>query len=167
MKADTLNLQASNRPGPLAVLLILVVLLLAGCNYGRMRDDEASQAYNQEFPRMPKESIPIDGGVRVEREANPMELVNGLPATPETTAFGAERYGFYCVQCHGVRADGNGTVGQSFAPLPANLKSSQVREQEDGELFYKIRFGFNRHPPLYSTLSDRETWAVVRYIRSL
>jgi len=167
MRADLSGFRIAARAGALAVLFVLAVLLLTGCNYGRMRDDEASQAYNQEFPRMPKETIPVDGGIRVEREANPMELVNGLPATPETTALGAERYGFYCVQCHGVRADGNGTVGQSFAPLPANLKSPEVREQQDGELFYKIRFGFNRHPPLYSTLNDRETWAIVRFIRSL
>ncbi len=43
-----------------------------------MRDDEAVQAYNQEFPQMPKKTIPVDGGIWIEREANPMELVNPL-----------------------------------------------------------------------------------------
>ncbi|MGA2937729.1 MAG: c-type cytochrome [Syntrophobacteraceae bacterium] len=148
-------------------LLGFASLALFGCNYAEMRDDEAVQAYNEEFPQMPKKTIPVDGGVWVEREANPMELVDPLADTSKMRAWGWERYHFYCVQCHGPMLDGNGTVGQSFAPLPANLKSSQVQDQSDGEIFYKIRFGFNRHPPLYATLTQDETWAIVRYVRSM
>jgi hypothetical protein len=132
-----------------------------------MRDDEAVQAYNQEFPQMPKKTVPVDGGIWIEREANPMELENPLPEDSKIISWGWERYGFYCVQCHGPKLDGNGTVGQSFAPLPANLTSSRVQELSDGEIFYRIRFGFNRHPVLYSTVTDSETWAIVRYLRSI
>ncbi len=148
-------------------LLALTSLALSGCYYSEMRDDEAVQAYNQEFPQMPKKTIPVNGGVWVEREANPMELVNPVPDNSEMIAWGRERYGLYCVQCHGPKLDGNGTVGQSFAPLPSNLKSPQVQDQSDGEIFYKIRFGFNRHPPLYATVTDDETWAIVRCVRSM
>jgi len=151
----------------LFLLFALAVQFLYGCNYARMRDDEAAQTYNEEFPTMPKKTIPVDGGIWIEREANPMEMVNAVEPTPEAVALGAERYGFYCIQCHGPMADGNGTVGQSFAPVPTNLRQAQVQDQSDGELFYKIRFGFNRHPALYSTASDMETWAVIRYLRSL
>ncbi|MFZ2448190.1 MAG: cytochrome c [Syntrophobacteraceae bacterium] len=161
------GMKAAARAAALALLLVFAAQFLTGCNYADMRDDEAIQAYNREFPKMPRQTIPIGGGIWVERDANPAELVNDLPPTPEIIALGAERYGFYCVMCHGARADGNGTVGQSFAPLPANLTAPQVREQDDGQIFYKIRFGFNRHPPLYSTATDRETWAIIRYVRSL
>ena len=155
------------RHAAVLVLLSLFAMVLSGCNYAEMRDDEAVQAYNQEFPKMPKNSIPIDGGIWVEREAIPANLTNPLAATPEIIAMGAERYTFYCIQCHGPKADGYGTVGQSFAPLPSNLKSPEIQALSDGELFYQIRFGFNRHPALYSTVTDDETWAVVRYIRKL
>ena len=155
------------RRAALLTLLALVSLTLFGCYYAEMRDDEAVEAYNQEFPQMPKKTIPVDGGIWIERETNPMELMNPLPDDSGIVARGGERYRFYCVQCHGPELDGNGTVGQSFAPLPANLKSSGVQEQGDGEIFYKIRFGFNRHPPLYSTATDDETWAIVRYLRSV
>ncbi|MGO9021296.1 MAG: c-type cytochrome [Syntrophobacteraceae bacterium] len=150
-----------------AALLAFASLALFGCYYAEMRDDEAVQAYNEEFPQMPKKTIPVNGGIWVEREANPMELVDPLADNSKMIAWGWERYRFYCVQCHGPMLDGNGTVGQSFAPLPDNLKSSKVQEQSDGEIFYKIRFGFNRHPPLYATLTDDETWAVIRYVRSM
>ncbi len=149
------------------ILLILLSTVLSGCNYARMKDDEAVQAYNQEYPKMPKNSVPVDGGIWVERNAIPTSMVNPLEANPVIIAWGAERYMFYCIQCHGPKADGYGTVGQSFSPLPSNLQSSQVQAQSDGELFYKIRFGFNRHPALYSTLTDDETWAIVRYMRTL
>lgn len=148
------------------ILLLFAFSVLSGCNYGRMRDDEAIQAFNAEFPQMPKKTIPAEGGIWAEREANPLELVNTMPQTPQTIALGEERYRFYCVHCHGPRLDGNSTVGQSFAPLPRNLKSPDVQDQTDGELFYKIRFGFLRHPPLYSTATDEETWAVLRYVRA-
>jgi mono/diheme cytochrome c family protein len=155
------------RGATLIALLAFSFAALFGCNYSEMRDDEAVQAYNQEFPLMPKKTIPVEGGIWVEREANPMELVNPLAPNSQMIAWGWERYHFYCVQCHGPKLDGNGTVGQSFAPLPANLESSDVQDQSDGEIFYKIRFGFNRHPALYSTVTDDETWAIVRYVRSM
>jgi mono/diheme cytochrome c family protein len=142
-------------------------IALFGCYYSEMRDDEAVQAYNQEFPIMPKKTIPVDGGIWIEREANPMELINPLAPNSQTIARGGEWYRFYCVQCHGPKLDGNGTVGQSFAPLPANLTGSRAQDQSDGEIFYKIRFGFNRHPPLYATVTNDETWAIVRYVRSM
>ncbi len=151
----------------LIALLAFSSLTLFGCYYAEMRDDEAVQAYNQEFPQMPKKTIPVDGGIWVERDANPMELVNPIPDNSKMVARGEERYQLYCVQCHGPKLDGNGTVGQSFAPLPSNLESPLVQDQSDGEIFYKIRFGFNRHPPLYATMTDHETWAVVRYVRSM
>ncbi len=148
-------------------LLGLASFALFGCNYAEMRDDEAVQAYNEEFPQMPKKTIPVDGGLWVEREANPMELVNPLAGTSKIVAWGWERYRFYCVQCHGPLLDGDGTVGQSFAPLPTNLTSSNLQDKSDGEIFYEIRFGFNRHPALYATLTKDETWAIVSYVRSM
>ena len=157
---------AYRRRAALVALLAFAAFGLCGCYYAEMRDDEAVQAYNQEFPPMPKKTVPVDGGIWIEREANPTDLKNPLSGTPSIIAWGWERYRFYCIQCHGPKLDGNGTVGQSFAPLPANLTSSQVQDQSDGEIFYKIRFGFNRHPVLYSTVTDNETWAIVNYLRS-
>ena len=167
MKAVAFNRVKAVRAGLLTLLLVFSLQLIAGCNYARMNDDEAIQAYNAEFPTMPKRTIPVGGGIWIERESNPNELVNAVAQTSEMVALGAERFGFYCSQCHGGRADGNGTVGQSFAPLPTNLSQPRVQDQNDGEIFYKVRFGYNRHPALYSTATDTETWAIIRYIRTL
>lgn len=150
-----------------AVALVFPILLLWGCDYGHMMDDEAVQTYERTLPQMPKKAIPVAGGIQVLREANPLDLKNPLPQTAQVVERGRERYGFYCVQCHGPRADGFGTVGQSFAPLPSNLADKIVQSQTDGELFYKISLGYNRHPPLFDTVAPDDRWAIVRYIRSL
>ena len=120
-----------------AALLAFASLALFGCYYAEMRDDEAVQAYNEEFPQMPKKTIPVNGGVWVEREANPMELVNPLADNSKMIAWGWERYRFYCVQCHGPMLDGNGTVGQSFAPCPTTSKVLRCRSRATVKSFIK------------------------------
>jgi mono/diheme cytochrome c family protein len=94
-------------------------------------------------------------------------LRNPLPRNEDILDQGKEAYRYFCIQCHGPLADGHGTVGQSFAPLPADLKDKSVQSQSDGELFKKIGLGFRRHPPLATTVSEEDRWAVVHFIRGL
>lgn len=157
---------ATPRPAVTAVLLLLLIFLV-GCDYGRMKDDEALRTYKTAIPEMPKKTIPITDGIQVLREANPDELLNPLPFESAVVDRGKEKYGYYCVQCHGLNADGLGTVGQSFAPLPANLTITDVQDQSDGWLFYKMSMGFNRHPPMWFTVAEEDRWAIVWFIRSL
>ena len=146
---------------------VFIFLGLSGCNYGRMNDQESVRTYKKQIPEMPPETIPTTGGIQILNKAEPKNLKNRLAYNKESVEQGQEAYGFFCVHCHGPKADGNGTVGQSFAPLPANLTDPTVQEQSDGELFTKISLGFGRHPPLASTVSEADRWAVVNYIRSL
>ena len=141
--------------------------VLSGCDYGRMYDQESVRTYKKEIPEMPPETIPITGGYQILKSADPKSLKNPLPYNQKSVNEGKEAYSYFCVHCHGLKADGNGTVGQSFAPLPTNLTDLAVQKQNDGELFSKISLGFGRHPPLASTVSEEDRWAVVNYIRSL
>jgi mono/diheme cytochrome c family protein len=151
----------------LAAAFFLLASALWGCDYARMNDDEAYQSYQEPLPDMPEKVIPTTGGSWVLRRMNPDDIKNPISPGPETAALGAQRYGFYCIHCHGPKGSGNGTVGQSFAPGPADLTSSQVQNQSDGQLFYKISFGYKRHPALANTASDEERWAVIGYLRAL
>ena len=152
-----------------ALIVGLVFLLLAiwGCDYARMNDQESVRTYKKEIPEMPPETIPITGGLQILSSANPKNLKNPLPYSQKSVERGKETFLYFCVHCHGPKADGNGTVGQSFSPLPTNLADLDVQKQGDGELFSKISLGFARHPPLASTVSEPDRWAVVNYIRSL
>lgn len=161
------ELQAQSLTWRAILLLLLFLPLLSSCDYGRMKDDEAVQTYQAKVPEMPPQTIPVDGGIQGLREADPDDLVNPLALSEESVRRGKEAYGYYCVQCHGPLADGRGTVGQSFAPLPANLKDPNVQDQSDGSIYYRISLGINRHPPLWDTVAETDRWALVNYIRSL
>jgi len=147
-------------------LFILGADLLA-CDYGRMKDQEALQTHQAQLPEMPGQTIPVTGGTQIMKETPPEQLSNPLPLGQDVLDRGKAGYGNYCVMCHGPKFDGNGTVGQSFYPLPTNLKSPSVQNQSDGRLFHTITFGLNRHPGLGFMISETDRWALVHYLRSL
>ena len=145
----------------------IFLFIFFGCDYGRMREDEAVDLYELPMPEMPSESVPIHGGLNELRAADLEKLSNSLPDTRETVALGARNYGYYCDHCHGPEGRGYGTVGQSFAPLPTNLRNDYVQLQSDGMIYYRVSMGFLRHPPLYFTVSKNDRWAIIRFIRTL
>ena len=151
----------------LSGVAMLILFTLCGCDYGRMYDQDVIKTYGQKMPEIDARTIPVQDGFQKLVAADPNQLKNPLQYSKASTEQGAQAYGYYCIQCHGPKADGNGTVGQSFVPLPADLSSRVVQDQSDGELYAKIRLGFKRHPKLFSTVFDADTWAVVVYIRSL
>ena len=149
------------------VLCLGLVLMLVGCDYARMNEDEAVEEYKMEKPIMPAQSVPVTGGVNAVKAADPDNLLNPTAMTAENISTGRQKYQYYCLVCHGVTGDGQGTVGQSFAPLPTNLASSRVRAESDGLLFARIRLGFRKHPPLAYTVAEEDTWLIINYLRSL
>ena len=132
-----------------------------------MKDQEAIQTYGTQLPEMSGRAIPVTGGLQVLKETDPGRLRNPIPYTTETVSRGKEGYGFYCVMCHGPKVDGNGIVGQSFYPLPTDLRSSYVQNQSDGRLFYTITFGQKQQPALGFLIAETDRWAIVHYMRSL
>ncbi len=151
----------------LATVGLLFAFLIPGCDYARMKDQESVRTYEAQPPDMPKGTIPIHGGFTVLKASRPQNLRNPLPSAPDVLEKGRIGYGYFCIMCHGPNLDGMGTVGQSFSPLPTDLKSPYVEEQSEGELFYKISFGFKRQPPLADTVSEGDLWAIIRYVRSV
>ncbi|MGZ3494769.1 MAG: c-type cytochrome [Thermodesulfobacteriota bacterium] len=152
---------------PVCFFLAWIPLVYVGCDYARMKDQESIRTYEAEPPEMPARTIPVSGGSEVLKNSKPEDLHNPLLGKQEVLERGRLAYGYFCIMCHGQQFDGNGTVGQSFSPLPTDLKSPNVRQQSDGELFYKISFGYKRHPALASTVSEEDRWAILRYIRSI
>ena len=148
-------------------LLTFIFLALTGCDYARMYDQDAVKTYERKITAMDKRAVPVTDGFQALARADVSVLRNPLSSSRESVEQGRKAYGYFCVQCHGPKLDGRGTVGQSFAPLPADLLSLTSLSLNDGELYGRIRLGFERHPALFTTLSSDDTWAVVLYIRAL
>jgi len=145
----------------------LIILFTLGWNYGRMKEDEAVQLYEKRLPAMVNRSVPVRGGMERTRLTPPDRLRNPLPPTDIVLEQGKKTYQYFCRMCHGPGGRGKGTVGQSFAPLPTDLGSRLVQDQSDGQIFHRISAGYKRHPPLAYTVSEKDRWAVIRYIRNL
>jgi len=140
---------------------------LCACNYQGMEDQASVRTWKKQMPEMDERTVPTQDGFQSLLSADPKSLVNPLAPTSGSIEHGKQAYGYFCVHCHGPNADGLGTVGQSFSPLPADLRSSPVQSQSDGELYGKIRLGYKRHPRLFTTIGESDTWAVIDYMRSL
>lgn len=140
--------------------------------WGRMWQTPAVKPHEEPIPIMDAGLVPIHGGEARYRAADPLELSSPYDAqSPEVIAEGAVLYATFCQQCHGVRHDGEGTVGQSFAPLPTDLRLPRVQQTADGVMFHEISYGLDRpdarQPPLASTIFPEDRWKIVHYVKSL
>ncbi len=148
------------------LLCMLLSASIWGCDYARMYDQESVRPYKKEMPPMDPRTLPVEGGFQDLLTAHPRTLHNPVLPTEVSLENGRQAYGYFCVHCHGPHLDGLGTVGQSFSPLPTDLRSERVQSQAEGELYAKIRLGYKRHPRLYTTVAETDTWAIVNYIKS-
>ena len=138
--------------------------------YGRMRETPAIRPHEDPLLIMEKGIVPVSGGEAIYRASDGATLISPLNATePSVIARGKAVYLTYCAQCHGYKYDGNGTVGQSFQPLPADLRSPQVQSKVKGELFKSVSYGVpgGRQPALHTTISVDDRWHVVAFVKSL
>lgn len=138
--------------------------------WGRMWETPAVKPHEEPLLVMPAGSVPLGGGEALYRAAADSDLVSPLsPQEPAVLEAGQALYATYCAQCHGRHYDGNGTVGQSFAPLPTDLRSLRVQEFEAGRIFKEISFGIpgGRQPPLATTIAPLDRWRIVAYVKSL
>lgn len=94
--------------------------------------------------------------------------VNPVPPNAASVARGAEVYTQYCAACHGPRGKGDGPVGLSLNPRPADLSQHAVPGvHTDGQLYLWVTNGFpNSVMPAFETsLSATDRWHVVNFMR--
>lgn len=93
---------------------------------------------------------------------------NPFPATPESIAAGQETFTENCVLCHGDKGKGDGIAGRTSKIPPANFTDKELLAKEtDGSLFWKMSEGRGPMPTWKETLSEKERWQLVDYIRKL
>jgi mono/diheme cytochrome c family protein len=78
----------------------------------------------------------------------------------DAVAAGARVFADHCAKCHGADA-----LGSRKRP---SLRTPEVQEAKDGELFWLLRNGFlRRGMPSWSSLPEPTRWQVVTYVKSL
>ena len=161
-------------------LIVVAILILAvyhaliyydnNFRYGRMRETPAVRPYEE--PLLIKEAglVPVSGGEAIYRVSAGIDIQPPIDMTQSAVIDrGNAVYLIYCAQCHGHNYDGKGTVGQSFAPLPTDLRSAKVQNSPTGELFKNVSYGIpdGRQPPLHATITVDDRWKVVAFVKSL
>lgn len=138
--------------------------------YGRMRETPAVKPHEVPLLKMDAGIVPASGGETIYRATAGVDLISPLNAAePLVVTRGKAVYLTYCAQCHGYNYDGNGTVGQSFHPLPTDLRSAEVQTKPEGELFQTVSYGIpgKRQPALQTTITIDDRWHVIAFINSL
>jgi len=138
--------------------------------YGRMWETPQVRPHEEPILEMAKGVVPFGGGEALYRNAKGEDLTSPVNRShPEVIASGRKSYLTYCIQCHGKYHDGMGTVGQSFAPLPGDLRSKKVQNMHEGLLFKEISFGIpgGRQPALATTIEPMDRWRIIAYVKSL
>ena len=138
--------------------------------YGRMRETPAIRPQEDPLLIMEKGIVPVNGGEAIYRATAGVNLISPFNIShPSVRARGKAVYLTFCAQCHGYNYDGKGTVGQSFHPLPTDLRSSQVQSKVNGELFKSVSYGVpdGRQPALHTTITIDDRWHVIAFVKSL
>jgi mono/diheme cytochrome c family protein len=137
---------------------------------GRMWETPAIKPNEKPIPVMETGSVPFNGGEALYRAASADTLKPPFSLTePAAITRGKTAYQYYCIHCHGKNYDGYGTVGQSFAPPPGDLRSAKIQSMPEGLLFKEISFGIpnGRQPALATTMAADDRWRTIAYVKSL
>lgn len=98
----------------------------------------------------------------------PAGRANPIAPNTESVAQGEALYQINCVPCHGPQGKGDGPVGLTLNPRPADLSQHAVPGvHTDGQLFEWISNGFpgSVMPAFRENLSEDERWHVINFMR--
>ncbi|MEP7272134.1 MAG: c-type cytochrome [Acidobacteriota bacterium] len=102
------------------------------------------------------------------RNPEAQKLKNPEPAGAETVEAGRKLFQRFCASCHGAGAKGDGGMALSGG-TPSDLTDEEWDYgSTDGEIFVAIRDGVSSDMLAYKErLSEKQTWQVVTFVRSL
>ena len=92
---------------------------------------------------------------------------NPVAVNESSLAAGQKIYLKRCVQCHGKMGNGDGPDAADLGIHPAKLSDPVIRQEPDGELFWKISVGKKPMPNYGTRLSPTDRWNVINYLRTL
>ena len=94
-------------------------------------------------------------------------LVNELKSTPENLERGKVVFGIYCMQCHGEKGDGKGSlfVNKKFNYPPGNLLSEKMRANPEADIYHVITVGWGIMGEHGSMISPEDRWKIAMYIK--
>jgi mono/diheme cytochrome c family protein len=116
---------------------------------------------------------PADGGAA---PALNLPWLERFPFEPSDAdlKLGKTKFEIYCSACHGYSGYGDGLVSKRAASLlqdtwtpPTSLHADRVQKQPVGQIFHTISKGQGKMASYASSLTPKERWAIVLYVKAL
>jgi mono/diheme cytochrome c family protein len=156
------------------VLLLLVPALLVGTLFGyvlyqgpRMKVQHHIRDFQMSLPNIPVGTVAVHPPDRLPSAAQAALSRNPLQNNADNLARARVYYQYYCVFCHGDSGAGDGPVGQSYIPKPADLRSGKIAAYRDGELLRSLLTGVGHEPVLERVVAPEHRWYLVLFVRWL
>lgn len=147
------------------------LLLLLGMLCGLLLLPPGARPVWQRALGLPAVILPVVLGVVV--MTRPVESsapqANPIAMDSASIARGQAVFAERCAPCHGPAGKGDGPVGQTLNPRPADLTQHAIPGvHSDAQLFEWITNGFpgTQMPAFKSSLSDTDRWHLVNFIRT-
>ena len=97
-----------------------------------------------------------------------------LPVDDELFELGKKKFAINCATCHGLGGYGDGLVSERATNLaqgywlqPTSMHEDRIQKQSVGRIYYTVTNGKGKMAGYASSLTPRERWAVVLYVRAL
>lgn len=149
---------------PLVIGLLFCIVIFFG---PRMKEQHHIRAFQMTLPNIPAGTASVIAPVQLPSTAEAARLKNPLPASAQNLASARVYYTYYCVFCHGDSGAGDGPVGQSYTPRPADLRNPRLAAYSDGELLRAMLTGVGHAPVLERVVPPEHRWHLVLFVRSL
>ena len=153
----------------LLVALVALAILAVAAGYAvtlftgpRMTVQPHVRAFQMEAPAPPPGTVTVGEHPPARREE-----IKPLSASADNLQRGRIYYRYYCVFCHGESGAGNGPVGESYVPVPADLRAEKFRNRGEAELTRMMLSGIGIAPVLERVVPPEHRRYLVLYVKSL
>jgi mono/diheme cytochrome c family protein len=109
---------------------------------------------------MPALAHPADNSWMKKVPEGDRSRTNPFAGQQDAIAAGSRLFSDHCAKCHGPDA-----LGRGKRP---NLRSEEVQNAPDGEIFWLLRNGnLRRGMPSWSSLPEPSRWQIIAFVKSL
>ncbi len=133
----------------------------------RMTDQAHLLAYEREAPPPAPGTVPAAMEETLPAAYQAEVLASPLKPSGDALAAGKAYYGYYCAFCHGDAGRGDGPVGESYVPAPADISTAKVKAMPADDLARAMLSGTGHEPVLARVIPREYVPYIVLYVQSL
>lgn len=119
------------------------------------------------WPGGPPRAAPPDGAIAEDDAARAAALAAPPPLTPALVDRGQERYGIYCVECHGDRGAGDGIIVARGFPPPPSFAAPRLVAAPPAYIVDVITHGHGVMYGYADRVEPADRWAIAAYVKAL